>query len=134
MIYGILDGTAAERAANHSESRFLKSGDTIEALAASCGMDVDKLAAAVAECGTLGEGPFFAVQVLPGTLGSFGGLKINTDGQVLSGGNPIPGLYAAGEVANGEFFGLEYPASGSSISMSMTFGKAAGAAAAASLK
>lgn len=30
-----------------------------------------------------------------------GGLKISPDGEVLSKGKPIPGLFAAGEVAGG---------------------------------
>jgi fumarate reductase flavoprotein subunit len=57
-----------------------------------------------------------------------GGLKINVRGQVLAatGGSPIPGLYAAGEVANGDFYYQQYPASGSSLSLAITFGREAG--------
>ena len=52
---------------------------------------------------------------------------INTDAQVLSeDGEPIPGLYASGEVANGGFYEVEYPASGSSLSLGMTYGMEAG--------
>ena len=46
-------------------------------------------------------------------------------------GEAIPGLYAAGEIANSQFFYKEYPASGSSISISATFGRIAGEQAAA---
>ena len=38
-------------------------------------------------------------------------------------GEIIPGLFAAGEVANGDFFNEEYPAWGRSIQMSLTFGR-----------
>jgi fumarate reductase flavoprotein subunit len=70
--------------------------------------------------------------VVPSSIGSMGGLKINGDAQVLdTSGNAIPGLYAAGETANGQFFGKEYPASGSSLSICVTFGRIAGAKAAA---
>jgi fumarate reductase flavoprotein subunit len=57
-----------------------------------------------------------------------GGLKTNTAAEVLKEGanQPIPGLYAAGEVANGAFYYQEYPASGSSNSLSITFGRTAG--------
>jgi fumarate reductase flavoprotein subunit len=57
-----------------------------------------------------------------------GGIKINPDAQVVkANGDPIPGLYAAGECANGDFFYLEYPASGTSLAISSTFGRIAGA-------
>jgi fumarate reductase flavoprotein subunit len=56
-----------------------------------------------------------------------GGLKIDSQARVLKGGNPIPGLWAAGETANGDFYYQEYPASGSSLSLSITFGRIAGA-------
>ena len=49
-------------------------------------------------------------------------------------GNAIPGLYAAGEVANGSFFNTVYPASGTSIQMSLTFGRVAGRNAAAAVQ
>lgn len=72
-------------------------------------------------------GPFYALQTQKATLGTFGGLKVNVDSEVLStDGNAIPGLYAAGEVANGDFFSDIYPASGSAISMSVVFGREAG--------
>ena len=64
-----------------------------------------------------------------------GGLVINTAAQVISeGGEPIPGLYATGEVANGGFYYVEYPASGSSLSLGMTYGLKAGHEAAAYVK
>jgi fumarate reductase flavoprotein subunit len=110
-------------------------GDTAEALAKAAGMDPAKLTAAIAQ-GKLGAGPYYAVVVKTTTIGTMGGLKTDTKAQVLKNGSnsPIPGLYAAGEVANGGFYYIEYPASGSSNSLSITFGRAAGANAAAFAK
>jgi fumarate reductase flavoprotein subunit len=110
-------------------------GDTAAALASAAGMDPAKLTAAISE-GGLGEGPYYAVVVKPTTIGSMGGLKTNTAAEVLKEGTggPIPGLYAAGEVANGAFYYQEYPASGSSNSLSITFGRTAGRNAAAFVK
>ena len=101
------------------------SGETVEELAEATGMDAENLAASIEELAL--EAPYFAVIVRPTTIGSMGGLKINTNAEVLAvDGSPIPGLYAAGEVANGDFYKVEYPASGSSNSISMTYGRAAG--------
>ena len=47
--------------------------------------------------GPLEQGPFYAAPYVPATLGTTGGLQINGKHQVISlDGNPIPGLYAAG--------------------------------------
>jgi flavocytochrome c len=78
------------------------------------------------------NGPFYALRAQRATLGTFGGLSTNVTGEVVgTDGNNIAGLYAAGEVANGKFFPVIYPASGSSIAMCVTLGKEAGASAAA---
>jgi fumarate reductase flavoprotein subunit len=51
-------------------------------------------------------GRYTVTTVVPSSIGSMGGLKINGDAQVLdTSGNAIPGLYAAGEPANGQFCG-----------------------------
>ena len=77
------------------------------------------------------KAPFYAVEIKPATLGTIGGLLLSEEAEVLDkDGNAIPNLYAAGEVANSQFFYKEYPASGSSISISTTFGRIAGASAA----
>ncbi len=80
----------------------------------------------------VGEGPYHAVRIIPVTIGSMGGIKIDLDSRVLTPeGKPIPGLFAAGAVANGDFFYKEYPASGTSIMMCFTTGRIAGEKAAA---
>ncbi len=51
---------------------------------------------------TFKEGPWYAVEVSPAVHHTMGGLKINTNTQVLNtSGQPIKGLYAAGEVVGG---------------------------------
>lgn len=50
----------------------------------------------------LAEGNFYLIQVGPAVHHTMGGLKTNTDAQVLdTNGNPIEGLFAAGEVTGG---------------------------------
>ena len=50
----------------------------------------------------LSSGPYYAVNVGPGIHHCMGGVKINAEAQVIStDGNPIPGLYACGEVTGG---------------------------------
>jgi 3-oxosteroid 1-dehydrogenase len=74
--------------------------------------------------GTVEEGPFYSVQVIPGALATKGGLRVNDQGQVLSVRRPfgpIPGLYAAGNCSNAGVAGA-YPAAGATIGAAMTFG------------
>ena len=81
------------------------------------------------------EGPFYAVAFAPITSGTFGGPVTNEKAQVIAEkGGIIKGLYAAGEVANGDIFYQEYPGSGSSISMCVGMGRIAGRAAAEEAK
>lgn len=48
------------------------------------------------------KGPFYAIEVGPAIHHTMGGLKINPKAEVIAkDGNPIPGLYAAGEVTGG---------------------------------
>lgn len=50
----------------------------------------------------LTDGPFYAIQIAPGIHHTMGGVKINTETQVLKeDGSAITGLYAAGEVTGG---------------------------------
>jgi len=78
---------------------------------------------------TIDTPPFEAYAVTCGITFSFGGLRINTDAQVMStDGEPIPGLYAAGELVGGIFY-FNYPG-GSGLTNGAVFGKIAGASAA----
>ena len=69
------------------------------------------------------------------SMGSFGGLRINAEAQVIraANGQPFTALYAAGDVANGQVYYLEYPGSGHGLSLATTFGFIAGRNAAARL-
>jgi fumarate reductase flavoprotein subunit len=50
----------------------------------------------------LSQAPFYAIKIAPGVHHTMGGVKINTNAQVLSAsGAPIEGLFAAGEVTGG---------------------------------
>ena len=65
-----------------------------------------------------------------GSLGTKGGVRVNGDGQVLHvSGQPIDGLYAAGNVMAG-ISGAGYPGGGATIGIAMTFGYIAGRCAA----
>ena len=72
------------------------------------------------------KGPFYAIKVLPGSFGTFAGLKTDPMSRVLnSDGEPIAGLYAAGsDQAN--VMGGHYPSGGINIGPAMTFGYIAG--------
>lgn len=79
---------------------------------------------------TIDEGPFEAYQVTCGITFTFGGLRIDTRGQTLDqSGEPIPGLFACGEMAGGLFY-FNYPG-GSGLTYGAVIGKRAGTEAAA---
>lgn len=96
--------------------------DSLDALAASYGMNSDRLQASIQRYnGFVSQGrdadfgkpivkdatpietpPFHAMRLWPKVHFTMGGLSINTDAQVLDfDSHPIAGLYAAGEVAGG---------------------------------
>jgi succinate dehydrogenase/fumarate reductase flavoprotein subunit len=72
------------------------------------------------------QGPFYAVKVLPGSFGTFAGLKTNGFAQVLGRDDgPIEGLYAVGtDMAS--IMGGFYPSGGINLGPAMTFGYIAG--------
>lgn len=68
------------------------------------------------------RGPFYAVKLVPGSLGTFAGLKTDVHARVLDpAGAPISGLYAAGTDA-ASIMGGFYPAGGINLGPAMTFG------------
>jgi flavocytochrome c len=125
--------------------------ETLEDLAIQAGIDVDNFLATVANYNEMiangvdtefgknltGFTPietpkFYAVKIVPAVLGTLVGITVDIDARVLdTNGNPIVGLYAAGEVANGDLYYRVYPGSGASITMSFVFGRVAGVNAAA---
>ena len=77
---------------------------------------------------TIDEAPFQAYQVGCGITFTFGGLRITEQGQVLDVDlEPIPGLYAAGELVGGLFY-FNYPG-GTGLTSGTVFGRVAGASA-----
>ncbi|HET6507029.1 MAG TPA: FAD-dependent oxidoreductase [Baekduia sp.] len=86
----------------------------------------------IGELGPLGDGPYYALKLLPGALSTKGGPRTDADGRVLSAadGTPIDGLFAAGNVA-ASLFGFAYPGAGGTLGPILTFGLRAGAAAGA---
>ncbi|MBF6625501.1 flavocytochrome c [Aerococcaceae bacterium zg-BR9] len=135
--------------AKYEENGLVKSGETIEDLAAEIGADAETLKATLdtwnksVEAGEdtefgrttgmengLTEGPFYAIKVAPGVHHTMGGLKINTKAQVLNeAGEPIVGLYAAGEVTGG--IHGQNRIGGNAVADIIIFGRQAGAQSAA---
>ena len=71
--------------------------------------------------GPLETPPFYAARVYPGDLGTKGGLRTDHRAQVLAtGGDPIAGLYAAGN-CSASVMGDTYPGAGGTIGPAMTF-------------
>lgn len=101
------------------ETGLLTEGNTIEELAKKLNVPASELKksmdnyAKMAKAGkdiefgrndlprALTQGPFYAVEVGPAIHHTMGGVVIGDNAEVLSGGKPIPGLYAAGEVTGG---------------------------------
>jgi hypothetical protein len=80
----------------------------------------------------LGAGPFFGQRVTPVHLEAGGGLRVNTEAQVLDARlTPIPGLYAAGSAA-AAFIGTWYPRGGPRLA-GLVLGRRAGSHAAGDL-
>jgi tricarballylate dehydrogenase len=78
---------------------------------------------------TLDTPPFEAYGVTCGVTFTFGGLHVDAQARVISQtGEPIPGLFAAGELVGGLFY-FNYPG-GSGLTSGAVFGRIAGAAAA----
>ena len=70
----------------------------------------------------LERGPFYAVRLYVGDLGTFAGLRTNEYAQVLNGnGQPIGGLYAAGNDA-ASIMGGNYPGGGITLGPAVAFG------------
>ena len=66
--------------------------------------------------------PFYAVKIVPGDLGTKGGLRTDERARVLrADGTPIPGLYAAGNTS-AAVMGHSYAGAGATIGPAMTFG------------
>jgi len=82
-----------------------------------------------ATLGPLGSGPYYAIEVKSGALGTKGGPQTDIDGRVLDvDGAPIGGLFAAGNVMASPM-GMTYGGAGGTLGPGMVFGYRAGRAA-----
>ncbi len=148
LSYGLFDSSNPDLVANlekaNSENLSVKA-DTIEELAEKLKVDAENLKAAVEqynkdyEEGKDGEfgipnavmtpilkAPFYAVDVRPTIIGTIKGLKVNENTEVLNTKNePIPNLYATGELIIGNFINNEYPSTGSVVAAAIYSGKIA---------
>jgi hypothetical protein len=79
-----------------------------------------------ATLGKLQRGPYYAFEIKSGCLGTKGGPRVDPNACVLNvDGDPIPGLYAAGNVM-GSPFGMTYGGPGGTLGPAMVFGFIAG--------
>jgi helvolic acid biosynthesis 3-ketosteroid Delta1-dehydrogenase len=71
--------------------------------------------------GTIEKGPFYALKIFPGDLGTKGGLLTDENARVLrDDGSPIEGLYAAGNTS-ASVMGRTYAGAGATLGPAMTF-------------
>lgn len=83
--------------------------------------------------GPVDHAPFYAVQVVPGDLGTCGGIRADGLARALRpDGTVIDGLYASGNAA-GNAFGRVYPGPGATIGQGLVYGYVAAAHAAGKL-
>src|SRR5208337_914514 len=80
--------------------------------------------------GSIAEPPFYAVPVLPGDVGTYGGVVTDEYARVLrEDGSVIDGLYATG-VSTASVMGGAYPGAGSSVGPAFVWGYVAAKSAA----
>lgn len=70
----------------------------------------------------IARGPFYAMKLFPGDIGTKGGLLTDLHARVLTAdGKPIAGLYCIGN-SSASVMGPSYPGAGSTLGPAMTFG------------
>lgn len=75
-----------------------------------------------ATLGTIEKGPFYACPIVPGDVGTYGGVVTDANARVLrNDGSVIEGLYATG-ISTASVMGRYYPGAGSSLGPSFTWG------------
>jgi len=118
-----------------------KQGDTLEELAKEIGVPAENLVQTIAEYNEavdtkndpfgrtllnvkMAKGPFYAIPRVPALHHTMGGLRIDTLARVLdTKGEPIPGLYAGGEVTGGIHGGNRL--GGNAVTDTVVFGRLA---------
>ncbi|MBJ7338348.1 FAD-dependent oxidoreductase [Mycolicibacterium sp.] len=90
--------------------------------------DPEAATSALQTLGPIDTAPYYAVPVTIGAMGTKGGPRTDADGRVLHvSGEPIPGLYAAGNAMAG-VTGKAYGGAGGTLGPAMVFGYRAGRA------
>ncbi len=130
--YAIRGETYEELAENMglSEEAVKNFAQTMETWNAAVAADEDKEFGRKGMTDDLSTAPFYAIKIAPGIHHTMGGIKINTEAQVIdTDGNVIPGLYAAGETTGGIHGGNRV--GGNAVCDFVVFGRISGANAAA---
>lgn len=127
----------------YRRSTCVNSAPSLSELAHKCGIDAAGLSKTVADYNTacetgedklgrtfmprkIEEGPFYAVSIYSYTVRSVGGLKVDTSFRVLNANDqPIPGLYAAGEILGSIISGAG-AVGGMSLTPALVFGRLLG--------
>ncbi|MCF2648946.1 flavocytochrome c [Niallia circulans] len=145
--YLVFDSGVKSRAKaieQYEEMGFVLEGETIEALAEKMNVSSDELQVTLDTWNKavtnkedqafgrttgiendLSKAPYYAIKIAPGIHYTMGGVKINTNTEVLNEeGQAIPGLFAAGEVT-GALHG-ENRIGGNSVAEIIIFGRQAG--------
>jgi succinate dehydrogenase/fumarate reductase flavoprotein subunit len=100
--------------------------ETVARYNAGCAAGVDEFGRPFDTLVPLDSPPYYCVAMYPGGSNTCGGPRRDERARVLDAfGEPIAGLYAAGEL--GEAVGLLYPANGANLSESICFGRIAAA-------
>jgi len=100
--------------------------ETVARYNAGCAAGNDEFGRPADTLVPLDSPPYYCVAMFPGGSNTCGGPRKDERARVLDAfGEPIPGLYAAGEL--GEAVGLLYPANGANLSESICFGRIAAA-------
>jgi succinate dehydrogenase/fumarate reductase flavoprotein subunit len=74
----------------------------------------------------IADGPFYAIKLVRGEIGTFAGIATNGNAEVLGGdGQPVGGLYACGNDMSSIFAG-DYVGGGATLGPALTFGYIAG--------
>jgi 3-oxosteroid 1-dehydrogenase len=82
----------------------------------------DKFHEGNASLGAIEQGPFYAMEVVPGDVGTYGGVVTDSNARVLrEDGSVIDGLYATG-ISTASAMGRAYPGAGASVGPSFVWG------------
>jgi succinate dehydrogenase/fumarate reductase flavoprotein subunit len=100
--------------------------ETVRAYNEACAAGVDPFGRPADTLVPLDTPPYYCTPLYPGGPNTCGGPRRDEKARVLNPfGEPIPGLYAAGEL--GEAVGQLYPSNGANLSESICFGRIAAA-------